>query len=157
MSAPIRIWLEIAHHGAFRIGGWAFVRLHDGAVSGLAGGARRVDLEQTALRAIAAAMSGLSPGAAVELHTSSAAALAVPRRIADAEAGVDPPTEDLELWARASTSLRRPGLVMSPSIAAPKTPTAFVAAWADLACDRARARGEFTAPIPKHNLAKAGV
>lgn len=157
MPAPVRIWLEIAHHGAFRIGGWAFVRLRDGAVSGAAGGARRLDLERTALRAIAAALSGLAPGDPVELHTSSPAALAIPGRIAGAETGEAPPTEDLELWAKAAAALRRPGLVVSPASAAPRTPTAFAAAWADLACDRAKTKGEFTAPIPKHNLAKAGV
>ncbi|HEX4740425.1 MAG TPA: ribonuclease H [Caulobacteraceae bacterium] len=157
MPAPVRIWLEIAHRGAFRIGGWAFVRLRDGAVSGAAGGARRLDLERTALRAIAAALSALAPGEPVELRTSSPAALAIPGRIADAEAGDAPPTEDLELWAMAAAALRRPGLVVSPAIAAPRTPTAFTAAWADLACDRAKSKGEFTAPIPKHNLAKAGV
>jgi hypothetical protein len=157
VPAPVRIWLEIAHHGAFRIGGWAFVRLRDGAVSGTAGGARRVDLEKTALRAIAATLSGLTPGEPVELHTASPAVLAIPRRIADAATGESPPTEDLELWAKAVAALRRPGLVMNPTIAAPGTPTAFAAAWADLACERAKTKGEFTAPIPKHNLAKAGV
>jgi hypothetical protein len=157
VPALVRIWLEIAHHGAFRIGGWAFVRVRDGAVSGAAGGARRLDLEQTALRAIAAALSGLSPGDPVQLQTSSPAALAIPGRIAEAEAGAAPPTENLELWVKAAAALRRPGLVISPAIAVPRTPTAFAAAWADLACDRAKTKGEFTAPIPKHNLAKAGV
>jgi hypothetical protein len=157
VTAPVRIWLEIAHHSAFRIGGWAFVRLRDGAVSGAAGGARRIDLEQTALKAIAAALSGLTPSEPAELHTSSPAALAIPGRIAGAEGGDAPPTEDLELWAKAVAALRRPGLVMSSTIATPGTPTAFTAAWADLACERAKTKGEFTAPIPKHNLAKAGV
>lgn len=157
MPATTRIWLEIAHHTAFRIGGWALVRLRDGAVSGAAGGARRLDLEQTALRAIAAALSGLAPGETAELHTSSPAALAIPHRISDAEAGGAPPTEDLELWAKAVAALRRPGLVVSPAVAAPRTPTAFAVAWADLARDRAKDKGEFSAPIPKHNLAKAGV
>jgi hypothetical protein len=40
---------------------------------------------------------------------------------------------------------------------APGTPTAFAAAWADLARDRAKDKGAFTAAIPKPNLAKAGV
>jgi hypothetical protein len=157
VPAPVRIWLEIAHHGAFRIGGWAFVRQRDGAVSGAAGGARRLDLEPTALRALAAALSGLAHGDPVELRTSSPQALAIPGRIAAAEAGDAPPTEDLELWVKAAAALRRPGLVVSRAISAPRTPTAFAAAWADLACDRAKTKGEFSAPIPKHNLAKAGV
>jgi hypothetical protein len=157
MPAPVRIWLEVAHHDAFRIGGWASVRLSAGAVSGTAGGERRVDLERTALAAVAAALSGLAPGDGVELLTSSRSVLAIPGRIAAAQAGEAPPTEDLALWAQAATALARPGLVVSHASVAPHTPTSFAAAWAELACDRAKAKGAFTAAIPKHNLAKAGV
>jgi hypothetical protein len=157
MPAPVRIWLEVAHHGAFRIGGWAFVRVNAGAVSGSAGGERRVDLERTALAAFVAALSGLAPGEGAELLTSAPSVLAIPRRVAAAETGESPPTEDLALWAQAAAALARPGLVISPASVAPHTPTSFAAAWADLACDRAKDKGAFTAVIPKHNLAKAGV
>jgi hypothetical protein len=157
MPAPVRIWLEVSHHAAFRVGGWAFVRQTAGAVSGTAGGERRVDPERTALAAIAAALSGLAPGEAAELLTASPAVLALPGRVAAAEAGQSPPTEDLALWAQAAAALRRPGLVVGRASPAPQTPTSFAAAWADLACDRAKAKGAFTAAIPKHNLAKAGV
>jgi hypothetical protein len=156
MPVPVRIWLEVAHHTAFRIGGWAFVRLNAGEVSGTAGGERRIDLERTGLAAMAAALSDLAQGASVELHTASPLLLAIPRRIAAAEAGENPPTENLDLWAQASTALRRVGLVVRRAEPAPNPPTAFAAAWADLARDRAKDKGPFTAAIPKPNLAKAG-
>jgi hypothetical protein len=157
MPASIRIWVEVAHHATFRIGGWAFVRVNAGEVSGTAGGARGIDLERTSLAAIAAAMTDLPRGACVELHTSSPAALAIPGRIAAAEAGENPPPENLDLWAQAITALRRVRLVTRPAELAPSSPTAFAAAWAEFARDRAKDRGAFTAVIPKPNLAKAGV
>ncbi len=131
MTAPIRIWLEAAHHGAFRIGGWAFVRSNVGAVSGSAGGQPRIDAAPNALAGIAAALKGLPDGAAVELHSASPLVLA--------------------------SGVTRPGLVMRPAQPAPGSPSAFTTAWAEFALGRAKARGAFSAPIPKSNLAKAGV
>jgi hypothetical protein len=157
MSAPVRIWLEVAHHAAFRIGGWAFLRADAGAVSGTAGGRRAIDLERTSLAAIAASLAGVGQGACVELRTSSDAVLAIPGRIAAAEAGENPPGENLDLWAQAATALRRVRLVAHHAELAPGAPAAFAAAWADFARDRAKDKGAFAAPIPKQNLAKAGV
>jgi ribonuclease HI len=157
MDTPVRIWLEVAYHTAFRIGGWAFVRLDAGKVGGAAGGERRIDPERASLAALAAALAGLPQGARVELHTSSPLVLAIPGRIAAAEAGGDPPTEHLDLWAQAATALRRVRLVTHAAELVPDTPTAFAAAWADFARDRAKDKGAFTAAIPKANLAKAGV
>ncbi|MDB5448672.1 MAG: hypothetical protein JWQ97_3989 [Phenylobacterium sp.] len=157
MSAPVRIWLEVSHHAAFRIGGWAWVRQDAGGVSGSAGGERRIDPERAGLAALAAALAGLPHGVAVELHTASPLVLAIPRRIAAAQAGDDPPAENLDLWAQATTALQRPGRTVRPAEPAPRTPSAFAAAWADLARDRAKDKGPFTAAIPKPNLAKAGI
>lgn len=157
MPASVLIWLEVAHHANFRIGGWASLRVDAGEVSGSAGGARRFDLEQTSLAAIAAALAGLAQGAGVELQTASPAVLAIPGRISAAEAGENAPVENLELGAQAATALRRVRLVTRRAEVAPGAPTAFAAAWADFACVRAKDRGAFTAVIPKPNLAKAGV
>lgn len=157
MNAPVRIWLEVAHHPAFRVGGWAVVRLAAGEVSGTAGGERRIDAERTSLAALAASLGDMAPGASIELHTSSSQVLAIPRRIAAAEAGENPPTENLDLWAQAATALRRLSIIVRPAELAPRTPSAFAAAWADLARDRAKDKGAFTSAIPKPNLAKAGV
>ena len=131
MTAPIRIWLEAAHHGAFRIGGWAFVRSNAGVVSGSAGGQPRTDAEPNALAGVAAALTGLPEGAAVELHSASPLVLA--------------------------SGVSRVGLMMRPAQPSPGSPSAFAAAWAEFALGRAKDRGAFSAPIPKSNLAKAGV
>jgi ribonuclease HI len=157
MASSLRIWLEVAHHGAFRIGGWAFVRQGAGEVRGSAGGARRIDQEQASLMALGAALSDLPPEADVELRTTSAAVLGIPGRIAAAEAGETPPLDNLDLWAQASTALRRIRLVTRLADRTPGGPTAFAAAWADLARDRAKDKGPFAAVIPRSNLARAGV
>jgi len=157
MNAPVRIWLEVAHHPAFRVGGWAFVRLAADAVSGTAGGERRIDPERTYLAAMTAALHDLPPGASVELHTSSPHVLAIPRRIAAAEAGENPPADNLDLWAQAATTLRGLGVIVRRTELTPRSTSAFAAAWADHARDRAKDRGAFTSAIPKPNLAKAGI
>lgn len=155
MPTPVRIWLEVAHHAAFRIGGWAFVRVNDGVVSGSAGGERKVEAERNALAGLAAALAGLPAGATVELHASSPLVLGIPGRIAKAKAGGEAPGENLDLWARAMTALAQVELVMRQ--ARPGGTTAFTAAWAEFALGKAKDRGAFSAPIPKVNLAKAGV
>jgi hypothetical protein len=157
MPTPVRIWLEVAHHTAFRIGGWAFVRQLAGALGGTAGGERQTSPERSALQAISAALSGVPPGAVVELHTASPQVLAIPGRIAGAGSGEDPPTDNLELWARAATALRPVDIVFHKAQQTPGGPSAFAAAWAEFAQGRARQRGAFSAPIPKVNLAKAEV
>jgi hypothetical protein len=93
----------------------------------------------------------------VELQTSSPSLLAIPGRITAAEAGDNAPVENLDLWVQAITALRRVRLVTRRAELTPGAPTAFAAAWADFARDRAKDKGAFTAVIPKPNLAKAGV
>ncbi len=157
MTAPVRIWLETSHHAAFQVGGWAWVRDEAGAVSGAAGGGRRIGAERAGLAALAAALAGLPKDTAIELWSASAPVLAIPRRIAAAQAGEAAPEENLDLWAQAITLLSAPGRGIRAGRSAAGTPGAFAAAWAELARDRAKDRGDFTAPIPKPNLAKAGV
>lgn len=156
MPAPVIVWLEVAHHAAFRIGGWAFVRLNAGAVSGTAGGERQIDAERNALAGLSAALALLPQGAAVELRSSSPLVLAIPRRIAAAEAGENPPDGNLDLWVKTAAALGRVELVVRPAQPTPGGTSAFAAAWAEFAQGRAKARGAFSAPIPKVNLAKAG-
>jgi hypothetical protein len=157
MAVPVRIWLEVAHHTAFRVVGWAFVRLDVGAVSGVAGGERQVDAERASLVGLAAALRDLPAGAAVELLTSSPDVLAIPRRVAAAESGENPPTDNLELWAQVATALRGLEVAARRAERAPRSASAFAAAWADLARDRAKDRGAFRSAIPKANLTKAGL
>ena len=157
MSQPIRIWLEISHHAAFRAGGWAWVRADGVSVSGHAGGDKRIDPERTALAALIAAL-GQTPGPRpLQLHTASDLVAAIPTRIKAAEAGETPPAENLDLWAKATIALAAGPVTVVRTLRAPGSPSAFAAAWAEFARDRAKDRGPFTSPIPKSNLAKAGV
>jgi len=153
MADPIRIWLETDHQAAFRAGGWAFVLAEGRALSGVAGGERTASPERIALASLVEALKGVPAGFAVELESATRAVLMVPRRLAAVE---DPPTEDLELWAQLSTALKGRSVRFAPAASVAKTPTAFAAAWAELARDKAK-RAAFHAPIPKVNLAKAGV
>jgi hypothetical protein len=157
MDGSVCIWLEVAHHSAFRIGGWAYVRLDAGGVSGAAGGERRVDAERTCLAGLAAALRDLAPGASVELLSSSSEVLAVARGVSAAESGENPPTDNLDLWAPIATALRRRDWAVRRAELTPRSATAFAAAWADLARDRAKDKGGFQSAIPKPNLAKAGL
>jgi ribonuclease HI len=155
MQASVRVWLELSHHQAFRIGGWAFVRFDADGVSGFAGGERQVDGERICLAGIAAALRDLASGASVVLLTASPEVLAVPRRIAAAEAGKTPLADNLDLWAPVSTALRRIAVAVRRVEPAPGSVSAFAAAWSDFARDRAKDKGAFRAAIPKSNLAKA--
>ena len=156
MRAPVRLWLEVSHHQAFRVGGWAFVRFDGKGVTGFAGGERQVDAERICLAGLAAVLGDLAPGASVELLTSSAGVLAIPRRISAAESGENPPAHNLDLWAQASTALRRASVAVRRVEQEPRSASAFAAAWSDFARDRAKDKGAFKAPIPKANLAKSG-
>jgi hypothetical protein len=128
-----------------------------GEVRGTAGGARRVDSEQAVLMAIAAALADAPLGAEVELQTSSSAALAIAGGGTAGEAAETASGEDRDLRAAASSALRRVRLVTRRAEPTPGGPVAFAAAWAEFARDRAKDRGDFTAVIPKSNLAKAGL
>lgn len=154
MTSQTVLWLELSHHPAFRVGGWAFVRRNpDGVLSGWAGGERRVTAERTALLALLAALKDVRGPARV--LTAAPAIAAIPGRIAAAQGGEDPPTEDLDLWAQAMTALGRGDIELARA-AADDRPSAFAAAWAELGRDRAKDKGPFTSAIPKPNLAKSG-
>ncbi|HEY5412081.1 MAG TPA: ribonuclease H [Caulobacteraceae bacterium] len=157
MSSPVRIWLEISHHAVFRVGGWAWVRADGVSVSGHAGGDRRIDLERAALAGLVAAL-GQAPGRrAVQLHTASDLLAAIPDRIKAAQAGEDPPSDNLDLWAKATTLLASAPVAIVRAPRTPGAPAAFAAAWAEFARDKAGGKGAFISPIPKANLAKAGI
>ena len=157
MSSPIRIWLEISHHAVFRVGGWAWVRADGVSVSGHAGGDRRSDTERAALSGLVAAI-GQAPGPQPTLlHTSSDLVAAIPRRIKAAQAGEDPPADNLDLWAKAMTLLATAPVTIVRSPPTPGGPAAFAAAWAEFALGKAKGKGAFTAPIPKSNLTKLAV
>jgi hypothetical protein len=156
VTAPVRIWLEISHHAAFRVGGWAYVRADEQAISGHAGGDRRIDLERAALVGLLAPLRA-TVARPVALYTASAGVLAIPARISAAQAGEQAPTENLDLWAEAMTALASGAVQLIRAAATAGTSGAFAAGWAEFARDKAKDKGAFTAPIPKPNLAKSGV
>jgi hypothetical protein len=145
----------MSHHAAFRVGGWAFVRRDGETLSGHAGGARRASAERTALAAVVAALSPPRPGESVRIETASPEIAALPARVAAAQAGENAPEENLDLWAQVTRALAS-GQVNIRATAPAARPTAFSAAWADHARERAKDKGDFAAAIPKPNLAKSG-
>ncbi len=91
------------------------------------------------------------------LYTATELVAGIPARIRAAQAGETPPADHLDLWALAMTALGTGVVEIVQSAALPGCPSAFAAAWAQLARDRAKDKGPFSLPIPKSNLAKAGV
>jgi hypothetical protein len=154
LADPIRIWIEVSHNAALRCGGWAFVRAEGGAMTGAAGGERTGSPERMALAGLAEALKGLPASAAVEIHSATRSALAAPQRAATLEAGGDAPEIDLDLWAPLAVALKTRTARVFTAVNAPRTPTAFAVAWAELARDKAKAAGSFSAVIPKSNFAK---
>jgi hypothetical protein len=156
MSGPIKIWLSAAYLPVFRCGGWASVRVQQGDRSGLAGGDRNTTAGRTALAGLAAALRGLPAGGVVEVATSSAELAGFADVIASlgTPAQAAAPADDLDLWAQILTASAGRRLSLVYALAERGAPTAFTTAWAELARDKAKATGAFTAAIPKPNLAK---
>ncbi|HEX2801201.1 MAG TPA: hypothetical protein VHN73_03960 [Phenylobacterium sp.] len=152
--SEIRVWVETAHHAAFRCGGWAYVRRDGPHIEGAAGGGRDTTAERSALGGLAAALQGLPAGKPVSVASASPLIVGVPRRIAGF--AKEPPAENLDLWAQIATALKDRPVSFAAATPEPKSPTAFAAAWAELARDKAKMTGAFSAPIPRTNLAKAG-
>lgn len=162
MSSPIQIWTCSAFLPAYGCGGWASVRNSQGQLTGAAGGERHTTPRRLALAGLAAALRGLPPSGdpaangPVDIRTTSPD-LAL---FADVLASLGKPAqgvlpdEDLDLWAQilAASAGRRLTLTRTPL--QPDTPIAFTTAWAELARDKTKAGGPFTAVIPKANLAK---
>ena len=155
MADTVRIWIETSHHAAFRCGGWAFVAQDGAAVTGMAGGDRNLTPERNRLAGLAQALKDARPGASVQLLSADPAIAALPRRIAGF--ATDPPALDLDLWAPIQVALAARPVTFAAAASQPRTPTAFAAAWAELARDKGKATGPFRSPIPRSNLAKAGV
>lgn len=157
MTRPIRIWTCAAWRPAYRCGGWASVRVLGGQVSGAAGGERYTTASRMALAGLVPALRDLPPADAagtIEVLTTSPELAAFAGALTGPADPANAPEDDLDLWAQilAATQGRRVSLVRMSAPAG--TPAAFAAAWAELAGDRAKASGPFSAAIPKANLAK---
>ncbi len=154
MTTPAQIWIGAAHHPAFRCGGWASLCVAAGQVSGAAGGERNTTPGRMALAGLVSALRGLplgtGPGSVRILMTGAELAM-----LPEVLAGRAQPEEDLDLWAQIAKAAETWQLDLMRVALDPATPTAFAAAWANLAMDKAKASGPFAAAIPRSNLAKA--
>ena len=154
MSDNIRIWVEIDHQPTHRAGGWAYLLAEGSARLGAAGGERSAGPERIALAGLVAALKAAPARASVIVHSASPALLAVPKRLAAAD--TEPPSADLDLWAPLSQALATRQVRFAAATAAPRSPGAFAAAWAELARDKAKTK-PFGAVIPKANLMKVAL
>jgi hypothetical protein len=155
MSDIIRLWVETSYHAAFGWDGWAFVRADRGGLMGKAGGQRASSEPAVALAALAEALAGLPATAEVRLTSASALVVRAPA-LAGLGAG-DATPDDAAFWSGLRPLLTGRRVTFASASVAPRTPTAFTAAWAEQGRDKAKARGPFSAVIPRSNLANAGV
>jgi hypothetical protein len=156
MSDIIRIWVEISHSSAYRAGGWSYVRAEGSALSGAAGGERTASPDAIALTGLIAALQDLPTKAGVEILSATPRISAIGRHLVALNEGGPAPDEDLERWAQLTAVSKTRTVRFASCPNAPRTPSAFASAWAELAADKAKTR-PFSAAIPKSNLAKAGV
>jgi hypothetical protein len=151
----VNVWTAAAYHGAFRCGGWAYVREGAPELAGAAGGDRNTTLERVAFAGLAAALKTLPKAATpVKVHTPHTELVGLSPYLS---AGASPDELSAEVKAAWLTILQlaaaRP-IEIAYGPPQMKTPIAFVLAWADLARDKAKTSGHFISPIPKPNLAK---
>lgn len=147
---PVRIWIAAAHDAAHLNGGWAFVRSGKD-VGGVAGGERRTTRVRTTLSGFLAALKDIPAGAPLSVVAARADALVLHPLLKPPMA---PPADDLDLRAALAQALA--GRTWSLALGDPDAPTPFnfTVAWAEMASEKAKMGGAFTAPIPKTNLAK---
>jgi hypothetical protein len=146
----LRIWVAASYDAGLSIGGWAFVR--DGAEPlGWAGGERRTTRARMTLAGFAAALKDLPPGEALKVVAPETDARILH---ALAKPPAAPPQDNPDLRAALAKALANRTWTVAVGDPAGATPAAFAAAWADLAREKARSGGAFTAAIPKTNLAK---
>jgi len=161
MTTSVNLWIGCAYQPAFRTGGWAHVCVAGGQVTGAAGGDRRISTLRASLAALTAALraasstGGAKPGDSLVIHTTDVEIAGFVQRLSSLAAGTaSPPQDDLDLWAQLQAAATGRRLTLVKLRPEPQSPQAFVAAWAELGCDKAKAAGPFTAAIPKTNLAK---
>jgi ribonuclease HI len=157
MTNAVRIWLEISHHAAFRLGGWAFVRAAGDDLTGQAGGEPRADAERAVLAGLIAALRGLKAGDKVVLHASSDIVASLAERLRAGTGGDGAGPDNGDLWPKAVAALAASSVQVVRTPQAAGSPAAFAAAWAEFGRDKVKSKGSFAAPIPRANLAKAGV
>ena len=146
----MRIWIAAAHDAAHLNGGWAFVRA-GAQVHGVAGGDRRTTRARTALSGFAAALKDVPAGEPLAVVAPRPDALILQTLL---KPPADPPTEDLDLRAMLAKALTGRAWTLSVGDPEALTPYGFAVAWANMAAEKAKTGGAFSAAIPKTNLAK---
>lgn len=146
-----RIWIAASHDPAHRNGGWAYVRAGVEPV-GRAGGDRRTTPARMALAGFLAAMKDVPSGAALAVVAPRPDALVLHGLL---KPPADPPADDADLRAALTRALAGRTWTLAVGDPAAATPTAFVAAWAETAGQKAKMSGAFEVAIPKVNIAKA--
>jgi hypothetical protein len=158
MTSLIRIWTASTYHPAFLCGGWAWVRLVDGEIRAAAGGERRTTAERMALAGLAGALADLpivQAGGSIEVETPDAELAAVAPELAALPAaaqGREPPSTDLDLWARIAVGAGGRSIRVARASATAGGARAFVSAWAEQGQRKAKATGPFAASIPRNHL-----
>ena len=149
--SKVRIWIAASYDAAHLNGGWAFVRAGS-EVYGGAGGDRRTTRARTALSGFVAALKGVPPGDPLSVVAPRPDAMVLHQLL---KPPTEPPTTDLDLRAALTSALS--GRTWTLAVGDPDalTPFNFAVAWADMASEKAKMGGAFTAAIPKTNLAKA--
>jgi hypothetical protein len=151
MTSIVRLWTQTAFDGAYLCGGWASARLVDQASAGFAGGARRTTRRRMLLAGLGAGLQGLPRSAAVSVEIDPREAAIIAAILSGAAPG---PEDDLDLWAPILTACQGRRVTVAAAANGADTPSAFVAAWAELSRDKAKMKGPFIAPIPKGNVAR---
>ncbi len=149
------LWLVATHESVHGSGGWAFARRVDGLVAGAAGGDRLSTPRRMALTALAEGLNdlpslvGSATAAPVTLHTALADAGEILAVIAGKAAA---PEADLDLWAPVLAAKGSRALILKAAPTGRDTPIAFLTAWAELTREKAMARRQFRAVLPRSNL-----
>ncbi len=121
----------------------------------MAGGDKPTSADRLDLLSLAEALRAVpDPAAPLVIHTASAELRAL--HAAGWRTPLGDPAPHPDLWRKVEAALaQRTGPVsVEAADLAPKSPAAFVAAWADLAQGKARSTGPFSAAIPRSNLIK---
>ncbi len=122
-----------------------------GEAAGWAGGDRRTTRARMILAGFLAALKDAPAGATLAVVAPRADALVLHTLL---KPPAEPPETDLDLRAALGAALAGQDWKLAVGDPAAATPLQFAAAWADLASDKAKMGGAFTAAIPKTNLAK---
>lgn len=147
----VRLWIAASHDSAHRNGGWAFVRAGVGDLLAWAGGDRRTTRARMVLSGFLAALKDLPADATPSVAAPRADALVLHSLL---KPPAEPATDDLDLRAVLQAALAGKPWTLAVGDPHGPTPTAFAAAWADLASEKAKMTGAFANAVPKTNLVK---